>query len=65
MANNERHRSESEAWERGYKEALLDVYLFLTANDQALDIELDRFGTLVALVDQVTASSNSRLHEAA
>lgn len=65
MSNNELHRSESEAWERGYREALLDVFLFLTGNDQAFDLELERFNIIAAMADQVTASSTGKLQPVA
>lgn len=61
--NNEKHTQQFDAWERGYKEALLDVYLFLTGDPQSLDIEKDRFALLGALADQITAKSSGRLAE--
>lgn len=51
-----------DAEERGYREALLDVFCFLTANEQVLDIDHDRLTLLNAMVEQVT-STNSRLVE--
>lgn len=54
--NNEIHRGEYDAWERGYREALLDVYLFLTGNDQLFDLELNRFNLIAAMTDQVSGA---------
>jgi hypothetical protein len=59
--NNELHRSEQDAFERGYREALLDVYLFLTGDENALDLELERFNLIAAMADQVTACSSGKL----
>lgn len=63
MTNNELHRAQYDAYERGYKDALLDAYLFLTGNDQALDLERHRFDLIAAMTDQVTSSSTGRLSE--
>lgn len=53
----------SDAEERGYRDALLDVYLFLTGNELALDIDTARFGLIAAMTEQVTAKSTGRLRE--
>jgi hypothetical protein len=63
--NNEAHKQQFDAWERGYKEALLDVYLFLTGDPAAMDIERERFDLLAALAEQITAKSSGRLVEVA
>lgn len=59
--NNELHRAQRNAWESGYREALLDVYLFLTGDENALEIELERFNLIAAMADQVTACSTGKL----
>jgi hypothetical protein len=61
MSNNEQHRAQYDAYERGYKEALLDVYLFLTGSEQVLDVDLEHFNLITAMTEQVTASSTGRL----
>lgn len=49
-----------DAEERGYREALLDVYCFLTGNEQILDFP-DRFLLIEAMVAQVNAKSGRLL----
>lgn len=61
MTNNELHLPEHDAWERGYKDALLDVYLFLSGNEASLDIPLEKFNLIAAMADQITAASTGRL----
>lgn len=63
LGNNEVRADERAAWERGYKEALLDVYCFLTGNPQALDIGAGRFSLLQAMTNQITQASSGRLKE--
>lgn len=46
-----------EAFEKGYKEALLDVYCFLTGNEQILDYP-ERFTVLESLAKQVNDMSS-------
>lgn len=46
-----------EAFERGYKTALLDVYCFLTGNEQILDYP-ERFAMLESLAAQVNSKGN-------
>lgn len=64
MTNTETHTDQKRAWESGYREALLDVYLFLTGNDLAFEIELERFNAIAAMAEQITTSSMGRLKEA-
>lgn len=65
MTNNETHTAQREAWERGYREALLNVYLFLTGNELALDLEPHRFDLIEAMAYQITAHSQGRLEAVA
>lgn len=51
--NNEQHAAQHAAWERGYGEALLDLYCFLTANEQVFDIEPIHLASIRAMVAQV------------
>ncbi len=46
-----RHEKELALIEEGYKEALLDVYLFFTSDPQALSI--DHFDIVKALATQI------------
>lgn len=59
----EKHQWEADAEEAGYREAVLDVYCLLTANPQILDVRMDRFTLLQAMIKQVNAHENSRLKE--
>lgn len=63
MTNNELHQAQYDAWERGYKEALLDVYLFLTANEGVYAIDETRLDLIVAMTEQITATSKLALYE--
>lgn len=58
--NNETHSAQHSAWERGYNEALLDVYCFLTGNEQVLDIDPAHYQRLQAMFAQANAG-NSRI----
>lgn len=58
--NNETHNSEYDAWERGYREAMLDVYCFLTANEQVLDLDPAHFQLISTMAEQVN-DRNGRL----
>jgi hypothetical protein len=60
--NPEDHAAQRAAWERGYREAVLDVYVFLTGNPQALDLDTEHFGRISAMVDAVNAKGG-RLRE--
>jgi hypothetical protein len=46
------------AEERGYREALLDVYCFLTGNEQVLDIEHKRLDLVLSMVEQAAANGD-------
>jgi hypothetical protein len=54
--NTEIHAAERAAWDRGYNEALLDVYCFLTGNEQTWD--LDHLALIVNMVQQVNERPN-------
>lgn len=60
MGNNETHVAEQAAWERGYREAVLDVFCFLTDNPQVLDIGAEHFSLLQALAVQVSDRNQLR-----
>lgn len=62
--NSETHRGEYEAWERGYKEALLDVFCFLTANEIVLDLDSGHLAMLTGMVENVNRV-NGRLETVA
>lgn len=49
-----------EARERGYKDALLDVYLYLTANEQ-FDAESEGFEPIRSMVNQALAKNSLTL----
>lgn len=49
-----------EAQERGYRDALFDVYQYLTANPAVLDIDGDRLSRVENMVAQVN-TKNGRL----
>jgi hypothetical protein len=55
MTTTYRHKSELDAHEAGYKEALLDVYVVLTNNPLLADIEETHYKMIEALADQVAA----------
>lgn len=63
MTNNELHQAQREAYERGYKEALLDVYLFLTGDESVFDIDQFRFDLILAMTESITKTSTGRLAE--
>lgn len=63
MSNNETHTAQYAAWERGYSDALLDVYLYLTGNELALDVDETRFNQIAAMAEQITKTG--RLEEIA
>lgn len=51
-----------DAWERGYREAVLDVYVFLTANDQANHLDPSHFLLIDTMIDQVNDHERGRLN---
>lgn len=51
-----------DAEKQGYREALLDVYCFLTGNEQILDYP-ERFSWIEAMVAQVNSHGASRLQD--
>lgn len=50
------------AWEKGYREALLDVYVFLTANEQALDLDTNHLFLIENMVSAVNDHESGRLN---
>lgn len=54
-ANAETHAAERAAWDKGYREAVLDVYVFLTGNSQAHELDPEHFGLISRMVDAVNA----------
>lgn len=50
---NDKHQWENEAEERGYREALLDIYCFLTGNEQILDLSSAHLELIYGMVAQV------------
>ena len=51
-----------EAWEKGYREAILDVYVFLTANEQADHLDPNHFLLIDNMVDAVNDHESGRLN---
>lgn len=49
------------AWEKGYREALLDVYVFLTANEQADDLDPDHLVLINSMITAVNDHEGGRL----
>lgn len=47
-------------WEAGYREALLDVYVFLTANEQTY--ELDHLEAVEKMINAVNEHERGRLN---
>jgi uncharacterized radical SAM superfamily Fe-S cluster-containing enzyme len=43
---------------QGYSEALLDVYCFLTANEQVFDLDPAHLAQIEKMVEQVNSKSN-------
>jgi hypothetical protein len=56
--NTETHAAERAAWDRGYSEALLDVYCFLTANEQVFDLDPAHLSQIEKMVEQVNQKSS-------
>lgn len=56
--NSEIHAAQRAAWDKGYSEALLDVYCFLTANEQVFDLDPAHLAQIENMVEQVNSKSN-------
>lgn len=55
--SNGLYTTESAIWDRGYRECLLDMYLYLTGSELILDIDPAR----AALIDVMVAQVNQKL----
>lgn len=51
--NTETHPAQRAAWAKGYNEALLDMYVFLTGSPQIFDLDTDHLTLIEAMVAQV------------
>lgn len=51
--NTEVHQAQRVAWEKGYREALLDMYVFLTGSPQIFDLEAEHLSLIENMVAQV------------
>lgn len=51
-----------DAWEKGYREAILDVYVFLTANEQTFDLDPSHLATIETMVGAVNDHESGRLN---
>lgn len=56
--NTEIHAAQRAAWDKGYREALLDVYCFLTANEQVFDLDPAHLAFIENMVEQVNGRPN-------
>lgn len=55
--NTEVHSNLRDVWERGYREAILDVFVFLTGNPQVHNLDTDHRRMIENMVNQVNQSS--------
>lgn len=53
-------QSESQEFARGYKAAALDIYMVVTGNTGALDVDDDRFQFISSLLDQIKIWQNKQ-----
>lgn len=50
------------AWDKGYREAILDVYVVLTANEQTHDLDPNHFAMIDSMTDAVNDHETGRLN---
>lgn len=53
--NTEIHAAQRAAWENGYREAVVDIYVFLTGNPQVWDLDAEHRALIESMVSQVNA----------
>lgn len=51
-----------EAWDKGYREAILDLYVFLTANEQTFDLDPSHLTTIETMIKAVNDHESGRLN---
>lgn len=60
-ANTEVHAELRRIWEKGYREALLDMFVYLTGNPQTLQLDPDHLALINTMVAQVNDVGNRLL----
>lgn len=51
--NTEIHSAQRAAWEKGWNECLLDIYVFLTGSPQVFDLDTEHLALIESMVHQV------------
>lgn len=51
--NTEVHTAQRASWEKGYRECLLDMYVFLTGSPQIFDLDTTHLALIESMVHQV------------
>jgi dihydrofolate reductase len=64
IAMSNKHQWEADAEERGYREAVLDMYCFLTGNEQTYDLSVGHLQLIHNMVAQVN-EAGGKLQEVA
>lgn len=59
--NTETHAAQRTAWDKGYREALLDIYVFLTGSPQVFDLDTDHLTLIESMVAQVNVKGGRLL----
>lgn len=59
--NTETHAAQRSAWDKGYRECLLDMYVFLTGSPQIFDLDTEHLMLIESMVNQVNTKGGRLL----